>query len=184
MNVVAQNANSGSAFLSRSELDEFLFAPVIDDANGMTVSVLSMLARAGVDPRSKAAELARMTVGKATDTLTSFIGESLQGLLSHDDTETIAARLAALLPPRTNPINPPGQTKIGNTELTQAHAVWIAAILVCLLMGAIWATAAHQSPARVGGTGPASSAAIAAPTPPSHAVNRLGVPAPIDMIML
>ena len=65
MNLVAQNANAGSAFLSRSEHDEFLFAPVIEDANGMTVSVLSMLARAGVDPRSKAAELARLTVGKS-----------------------------------------------------------------------------------------------------------------------
>ena len=129
-----------------------------------------MLARAGVDPRSKAVELARMTVGKATDALTSFIGESLQGLVSRDDTETIAARLAALLPRRTNSINPRGQTKIGNTELMQAHAVRIAAILICLLMGAIWAAAAHQPPARVGETGPASSAAIAAPTPPPHAV--------------
>jgi hypothetical protein len=170
MNVVAQNATASSAFLSRSELDAFLFAPVVDDANGMTVSVLSMLARAGVDPRSKAAELARMTIGKATDTLTSFIGESLQGLVSRDDTETIAARLAALLPRRANPINPLGQTKTGNTELTQARAVRIAAILVCLLMGAIWAAAAQQPPARVGEAGPASSAAITAHTPPPHAV--------------
>jgi hypothetical protein len=170
MNVVAQNANPGSAFLSRSDLDEFLFAPVIDDANGMTVSVLSMLARAGVDPRNKAAELARMTMGKATDALTSFVGDSLRGLVSRDDTETIAARLAALLPRRTNPINPPDQKKIGNTELTQAHAVGIAAIFICFLIGAIWATASQQSLAQVGKTSPTASAAIAAPAPPPHAV--------------
>ena len=168
MNVVAQNTSPGSAFLSRSELDEFLFAPVIDDANGMTVSVLSMLARAGVDPRSKAAELARLTAAKAKEALTPFIGDSLQGLESRDDIETIAARLAALLPRRTSPVSTSSGTKIGNTELTQAHSVRIAAILICVLvMGAIWATAGVQSLARVGGSAPpVSSAAIAAPTPP------------------
>jgi len=170
MNVVAQNTSPGSAFLSRSELDEFLYAPVVDDANGMTISVLSMLARAGVDPRGKAADLARLTPGKAMEALTPFISESLQGLVSRDNTETIAARLAALLPGRTNPSNLPSQTKIGNTELTQAHAVGITAILICFLMGAVWVAAAQQSLARVGETSPASSAAIAAPTPPLHAV--------------
>jgi hypothetical protein len=127
-----------------------------------------MLARAGVDPRSKAAELARMTVDKATETLTSFIGELLQGLVSRDDIETIAARLAALLPRRTNLVSTPSGTKIGNTELTQAHSVRIAAILICVLvMGAIWATASQESLARVGGSAPpVSSAAIKASTPP------------------
>ena len=173
MNVVAQNANAGSAFLSRSELDEFLFAPVIDDANGMTVSVLSMLARAGVDPRSKAAELARMTAAKATEALIPFIGESLQGLVSCDDTETIAARLAALLPRRTNPVSTLSETKPGSTELTRPHSVGIAAILICLLlMGAIWAKAIGQSVAPVPETGPAASAAIVAPTPTSHTVKE------------
>jgi hypothetical protein len=168
MNVVAQNTSPGSAFLSRSELDEFLFAPVIDDANGMTVSVLSMLARAGVDPRSKAAELARLTAAKATEALTTFIGESLQGLASHDSIETIAARLAALLPRRTNAKSTSSQTTIGNTELTQAHAVGIAAILICFLMGAVWVAAAQQSLARVGNMSPETSAAAAIPTLPSH----------------
>jgi hypothetical protein len=169
MNVVAQNTDAGSAFLLRSELDEFLFAPVIDDANGLTVSVLSMLARAGVDPRSKAAELARMTTRKATDALTSLIGESLQGLASRDDTGTIAARLAALLPRRTNAAGSPGQAKLGNTQLTQAHAVGMAAILICFLIGAIWAATNRQSLAQVGKVNPAASAAMAIPASLPHA---------------
>ena len=164
MNVVAQNTNPGSAFLSPSELDDFLFAPVIDDANGMTVSVLSMLARAGVDPRGKAAELARLTLGKATEALTPFVRESLRGLVSRDNTETIAARLAALLPRGTNSMSAPSKINTGNTELTQAHSVRIAAILICcLLMSAIWAMASRQSPAPVDGTSPAGKATIAAP---------------------
>jgi hypothetical protein len=168
MNVVAQNAGAGSAFVSQSELDDFLFAPVFDDANGLTVSVLSMLARAGVDPRTKAAELARMTVGKATDALTSFIRDALQGLVPGDDTETIAARLAALLPRRTAPVAPPAETKIGNTQLTQAHVFRIAVILICLLMSAIWITASLQRMTPAGGPLPATSAAGATHTPPQH----------------
>ena len=171
MNVVAQNANPSSAFLPGSELDAFLFAPVVDDANGMTLSVLSMLARAGVDPRSKAAELARLSVGKATEALVPFIGESRQGLISDDDTGTIAARLAALLPRRTNPASTLGETKTGNTELTPTHSVGIAAILICvLIMGAIWATASRQSLAQVGVTNSAGSPSIATTTPPAPAV--------------
>ena len=129
-----------------------------------------MLARAGVDPRSEAAELARMTIGKATDTLTSFIGESLQGLVSRDDTETIAARLAALLPRRTNASSPLSQAKIGSTPLTQRTAVAIAAILICFLIGAVWVAAVQQSMAQIGGPLPAASAAVAAHTPTQHVV--------------
>jgi len=167
MNVIAQNAGASSAFLAPSELDEFLFAPVIDDTNGMTVSVLSMLARAGVDPRSKAAELARLTAGKATEALKPLIGESFQGV-SRDDIQTIAARLAALLPRRAIAISAPGQTKIGNTDLTQAHAVGIAAILICFLIGAIWVTASRPSLAHVDEAIPTASGTVAAPAPPPH----------------
>ena len=167
MNVVAQNAGAGSAFLPRSELDEFLFAPVIDDANGMTVSVLSMLARAGVDPHSRAAELSRLTAAQATAALTHFIGESFHGLVSLDYTETIATRLAALLPRRTNPVSAPKVGGIGDTELTTAYSVGLAAILICiLLVGAIWATAGRQSLAAAGGSNqPAPVAVVVAPTP-------------------
>jgi hypothetical protein len=169
MNLVAQNFNASSVFLSRSELDEFLFAPVIEDSNGMTVSVLSMLARAGVDPRSEAAELARLTGSKATDALTLFIAGLPEGLVPRCDTETIAARLAALLPRRTKPASPPSQAKMGSTQLTQRTAVAIAAILICFLIGAIWVAAVQQSMAQIGGPVPASAVG-AAHTPPQHAV--------------
>jgi hypothetical protein len=76
--------------------------------------------------------------------------------------------LAALLPRRAIPINPPGQTKIGNTDLTQAHAVGIAAILICFLIGAIWATASRPSLAQADEKSPAASTAVVAPMPPPH----------------
>ena len=53
------------------------------------------------------------------------------------------------------PMSTPGETKIGGGELTRAHSVGIAAILICcLLISAIWATATSQSLGQIGGTTP------------------------------
>jgi len=41
-----------------SEFNDFLFAPIGEDKNGMLVSVLSGLARSDVDPWQEAAKLA------------------------------------------------------------------------------------------------------------------------------
>jgi hypothetical protein len=170
MNLVAQNYDAGSVFQAGSEFDEFLFAPVIAEANGMTLSVLSMLARADLDPRSEAAELARLPTAKATDALASFIGGLPQGPVARCDTETVAARLAALLPRRPNAASAVSQTKIGNRSLTPGAAVAIAAILICFLVGTIWAAAGRQLLARTGGPLPAASAGVIAPMRPPHAV--------------
>ena len=61
--------------------EPFLYAPVGDDRRGATVTVLSMLARLGVDPWGEAAGLASLPEGaekvgdlyyKETDELVSF----------------------------------------------------------------------------------------------------------------
>jgi hypothetical protein len=43
-----------------SEFDDFLFAPIGEDGNGMLLSVLSALARLGFDPWEEAAKLAQL----------------------------------------------------------------------------------------------------------------------------
>ena len=42
------------------EFDDFLFAPVGEEQNGMMLSVVSALARSDVDPWQEAAKLARL----------------------------------------------------------------------------------------------------------------------------
>jgi hypothetical protein len=170
MNLVAQNSGAGSAFVPRSELDEFLFAPVMDDANGMTLSVLSMLARAGVDPRSEAAALAQLPAEQATDALTSFIGGLPPGPVPHCNTETIVARLVALLPRQTRRTNNLDRRLTGGTPLTQESAVAIVAILICFLMAAIWGTAGRQSLAQTEAPISTTSALAAAPITPTRSV--------------
>ncbi len=87
-----------------AEFDKFLCAPIGEDRNGTTLSVLSALARLDVDPWQEAASLARMPREAATERLTALIAA-----LTHEPTadipaKTIAADLIALLP-RTSSFN-------------------------------------------------------------------------------
>jgi hypothetical protein len=76
--------------------DDFLFAPVCEDANGMRLSVLSALARMNVDPWEEASRLAAMPKSIAEKTLLSAL-ESGRSWKS-PETAAIAARLVRLLP--------------------------------------------------------------------------------------
>jgi hypothetical protein len=78
--------------------DDFLFAPVCEDANGMRLSVLSALARMNVDPWEEAGRLATLPKATAERTLLSVLdrvsGRSWKSL----EAAAIAARLIRLLP--------------------------------------------------------------------------------------
>ena len=84
--------------LNRSEFNEFLFAPIGEEGNGMPLSVLSALARLGMDPWQEAARLAKSPKELAAVTLTELIGRLPPGRWGPSDTRRIAARLVELLP--------------------------------------------------------------------------------------
>jgi hypothetical protein len=52
--------------IAGSEFNDFLFAPIGEDRNGMLVSVRSGLARSDVDPWQEAAKLAQLSGEAAT----------------------------------------------------------------------------------------------------------------------
>ena len=80
------------------QFDGFLFAPVGDDGNGMRVSVLSVLARLGVDPWQEAKHLAGLPEDSARQRLDTLI-VALPGIPSLPlDHLAITHRLIALLP--------------------------------------------------------------------------------------
>ncbi len=65
---------SSDAFaLQRSGLNEFLFAQIGTEANGMTLSVVCVLARLGNDPWLEAGRLARLPKSEATECLARII---------------------------------------------------------------------------------------------------------------
>jgi hypothetical protein len=84
--------------LQYSSLNGFLFADVGVEANGMTLSVLSTLARRGMDPWQEAERLAKLPRSAAVDGLAQIIAATPGGRWSLLDARAIASRLIALLP--------------------------------------------------------------------------------------
>jgi len=82
----------------RTDFDAFLFAPVGEDTNGMPLTLLTVLARLGVDPWEEAAELARLSLEPALQRLTSRLEAMPHGRpASAAETVNIATRLMELL---------------------------------------------------------------------------------------
>jgi len=81
----------------RKDFDEFLFAPVANDANGVPVTLLTVLARLGVDPWEEAAALAHLSREPAMQRLASRLESMPNASVSAEETVTIVTRLIALL---------------------------------------------------------------------------------------
>jgi hypothetical protein len=133
-----------------SEFDEFLFAPIGEDRNGMLLSVLSALARLDVDPWQEAAKLAGLPGKNATERLASLIAALPDEPSAHRDPGTIAARLTALLPRRTGLNIASRDTFLGvgvaTNSRTVISAIAINIIFVVIVMGAQWIVATRQLP--------------------------------------
>lgn len=82
----------------RSGLSDFLFAPVGTEANGMTLSLVSVFARLGDDPWREAGRLAGLPKPEAIESLAQTIAAMPASLWPIPSATAIATRLIALLP--------------------------------------------------------------------------------------
>lgn len=123
-----------------SEYGPFLYASVGDEANGMMLSVLSMLARRDLDPWKEAAELATLPVDAAARRLAALIA-ALPGTAGRVEAGGAANRLVFLLPKRAHPTTLPSEPGNANAlGLTKSSLViWI------VVMGLIVGTQAFQA---------------------------------------
>ena len=133
----------------RTEFNDFLFAPVADDANGMHLTLLSVLARSGVDPWLEAADLAAQSRESATQKLIVLLAGVPNGPLPGADSETMASRLVALLhgSPRRKP-SVPGNAPVPALAqpATRARvAIYYVLALLALLLGS-WAFSNRDAP--------------------------------------
>jgi hypothetical protein len=104
-----------SPFAARtSAFDDFLYAPIGDEDNGMVLTALSALARLGVDPWDEAARLSALPRDMATKRLTSIIAGLSRGKWA--PAENIATRLTALLPAKPTT---PAQISLAQAAPTQ-----------------------------------------------------------------
>lgn len=96
----------------RTDLNDFLFSPVANDENGMHVTMLSALARSGVDPWDEAASLAALSRESATQKVVQMLGVVPNGPPPGDQTTSLAARLVAQLhappAPKLKPVSSTG----------------------------------------------------------------------------
>jgi hypothetical protein len=91
----------------RTDLNDFLFTTVADDANGMHLTMLSVLARSGVDPWHEAAGFAALSREDATQKLVTMLASVPNGPSPGDATASLAARLVAQLHPAPKPLREP-----------------------------------------------------------------------------
>jgi hypothetical protein len=89
--------------LPHSDVNAFLFGQIGIDAGGLELSVMSALAREGLDPWQEAARLARLPEVRAIDELARMIAAVPESQWPQPIATEIAARLVRLLPRRGGP---------------------------------------------------------------------------------
>lgn len=175
----------GVSTLSES-YNDFLFATVCDEANGMRLSVLSALARLNVDPWEEATRLAAMPRAIAARTLASMFDSASGRSWNAPEAEATAARLVRLLldPRQTaaqDATTANGRTVAGSGAKTAAQRatywwVWIGFALMMSFM-----TPHRDAPTTSPGMAPSETSAPAAmPTTAPAAKSKVSAPAPLN----
>lgn len=84
--------------LINSEFNDFLFASIGEEGNGMLLTVISALTRLDIDPWREAARLSKLSREMAAQALAPMIALLPVGHWALADAPEIAARLVAFLP--------------------------------------------------------------------------------------
>jgi len=108
------------------EFDAFLSAPVGEDANGVGLSVMSALARIGLDPWSEAARLSDLPRDAAVEALALTLGKLPAGSGQPADDGGLAERarrLANCLPRNHLPVEAAGRPAGGARSQPAARTV-------------------------------------------------------------
>jgi hypothetical protein len=151
------------------EFDDFLFAPIVEDANDMPLSVLSALARLNIDPWQEAAELARLPRETAAQRLASSIAALSDGPTAYLEHGMIAARLIELLPRQVGSEILSRETLLDVGDMTKFRAgMYMCAVLIVFILAAQWIAVDRQTLAQADNTNaPVSIAAFPQMPPPT-----------------
>jgi hypothetical protein len=158
-----------------SEFDEFLYASIGVEKNGMLLSVLSALARLNVDPWDEASRLARLPREATMRFLANLIAAQPDGSSARADPEGHAKRLAELLPQSTasgirssEPID--ALVTSGRPAFVRYAIYYI--IVATLFFGAQWFTQRLRQPTHSSAGALPTSSVMAPPSAPVTAPIR------------
>lgn len=126
--------------LGHSQFNEFLFAYVGEERSGLSLTVLSALARLGLDPWAEAARLSEMPEETATSALAATIADLPEGNWKASDARSIAARLISSLPRRrSSSDHSPRNETAGKWPLKPGALNWLVWIaLAATLVAMFW----------------------------------------------
>jgi hypothetical protein len=116
-----------------SEFDDFLFAPLGEDGNGLPLRIVSLLGRMGLDPWQEAATLAALPIEAGVHRLASLLAAQPVRLLTQAEPASVAARLIALLPRRTDP-RASSPVRLGSVSAISLPRVVMTAILLAIYL--------------------------------------------------
>ncbi len=183
-------ANPRPASNVTSAYDAFLFAPIVDDSGAMRLSVLSALARMDVDPWEEAARLATLSTSDAESSLLSTLNLFPGHPPSSPETETLAARLVALLP-KARAVTTAKVTTIAGDQKKQVN-YWLVWLYIGIMMSLL-TPRQHTTTTSAGDSAPTSNAAPSTEgrglqAAPSDANNRAGLgkalsPTPLSTVL-
>ena len=154
-----------------SEFANFLYAPIGQDNGGMPLSVLSALARQGVDPWEEAAKLTKLPEEKAVSQLVSLLATFPRATLACPDPATIASRLITLLPRRRDQVLP-GLDLFAQADPAKhpevVSTLSFALIFMLLILFNIWLMGTFQASGQLPANSTPAPNAISQPSPPSN----------------
>ena len=168
--------SSSDAFaLQRSGLNNFLFAIVGTEPNGMDLSLVSVFARQGNDPWREAGRLAGLPKSEAIDSLARILAAMPTSLWPLPAATTIATRLIGLLPM-------PGSIASGAPAIPaqMQRFARIGMLLAAVAFGAAYAAGAFTTgiAPKPGGDAALSTPAVAPVSPlAAHGVVKSAPPA-------
>ena len=123
--------------LLHSDLNDFLFASVGEEQNGVTLSVVSGLTRLGLDPWEEAARLTPLPKARAAEALAKVIARLPIHRTQSSDDLAISRRLVELLPAqKMAPLQKQAgaaQKKYWGTMILLASVALAAAVLSSIL---------------------------------------------------
>jgi hypothetical protein len=142
------SATKGASIVDNSSLalspryNDFLFAPICKEANGMHLSVLSALARLNLDPWEEATHLAAMPKADARRALVSTLDLVSGRSWSPSEAEKTAERLVRLLPEQRGDATPAAKDITG--VLAQRTNYWLVLMFIAMAISFLWPH--HQTP--------------------------------------
>jgi len=123
--------------LLHSDLNDFLFASVGDEQNGVPLSVISALTRLGVEPWEEAARLAALPKALAAEELVPIIARFPVTRPLRSDDLAVGRRLVELLPKHPQAGSPTREPSVEKDKRYFRAVI----LLACIAFGAAMLTA-------------------------------------------